>query len=305
MKNKLSHVGEFGFIRLLQKRAPLTRGVLHGIGDDAAVLALGKGVKDTLMLFTTDMMVEGVHFTRAMPAPGIGHKALACNISDVAAMGGLPRFAVVSLGVPPDLEADFVRKMYEGLYRLAKRFHVAVVGGDTVRSSKIILNVALLGEVKKKDLVTRAGAKTGDMIFVSGPLGRSFSTGRHLSFTPRIAESRFLVGHFRPTAMIDISDGLISDLGHILESSGVGARLYEGKIPKTKGAALKEALSDGEDFELLFTLSRQRARRLMNLRNKNFKFYLIGEIVPGKERIELITEQGRVRRVKPKGFEHF
>jgi len=302
---KLSHLGEFRLIRLLAKRAPLAPGVIQGIGDDTAVLSLGKGPGEKFVLFTTDMIVEDVHFTRAMPASAIGRKALACNISDVAAMGGVPKFAVVSLGVPPFLEIRFVSELYQGINRLARRFGIGVVGGDTVKSQKIILSVALIGEVQREHLVTRAGARAGDVIFVTGPLGRSFETDKHLSFMPRIAESQFLVKHFGPSAMIDISDGLASDLGHIVESSHGGACLYEERIPKTPGATLKEALTDGEDFELLFTLSNEQGQRLLKLKNKKFRFYPIGEIVAQKEKITLMDSQGRKRNVTMKGFEHF
>ena len=306
MNTQLSQIGEFALIRLIQKKAPRTRGVVQGIGDDAAVVSFreGRGAS-SLVLLTTDMMAEGVHFTRRMPARSIGHKALACNLSDIAAMGGVPRFAVVSLGVPADLRIRFVEEMYDGINRLAKRFSVAIVGGDTIRCPKITINVALLGEVKRKELVTRAGARKKDRIFVTGALGRSFKTGKHLSFIPRIAESRFLVGSFQPTAMIDISDGLIADLAHILEASRAGACLYEEKIPRTPQASLAEALGDGEDFELLFTLPYPQGERLRKIRNKRFTFYPIGEIVDQKEGIQLVDRRGHRRNLRVRGFEHF
>jgi len=163
---------------------------------------------------------------------------------------------------------------------LAKRFGVSIVGGDTVRSDQVVINVALLGEVEKKHLVTRSGARPGDWIFVTGTLGRSLATGKHLNFTPRLKEARFLVRNFKPSAMIDISDGLAGDLNHILKASRVGAHLWDNAVPLTRGATLAQALTDGEDFELLFTLKGSQAMRLLKWQNKrrSWFFYPIGEI---------------------------
>ena len=305
MEKKLSHLGEFGLIELIRKSSALTADVVKGIGDDAAVLNFSGLQRHYYQLFTTDMLVEDVHFTRKMNARLIGRKALACNISDVAAMGGIPSSAVVSLAVPADLEIRFIEDLYRGINHLAKRFGVAIVGGDTVKSEKIVINIALLGRVKKKQLVTRAGAGAGDMIFVTGPLGRSFQTGKHLSFTPRIAQSQFLVNHFKPTAMIDISDGLCADLGHILKMSDVGACLYEEKIPKTKNATLQQALSDGEDFELLFTLSKKQGTALLQRKSKPFRFYLLGEIMGAKAVLTLMKKDTGRHSIPQKGFTHF
>ena len=159
------------------------------------------------------------------------------------------------------------------------------MGGDTVRSQKTVINVALLGEVEKKCLVTRDGAKSGDWVFVTGPLGRSLKTGKHLTFTPRVEEARFLVKQFKPSAMMDISDGLAGDLNHILKVSKVGVRLWEDAVPRAKGATLAQALSDGEDFELLFTLNEKQAMRLLKQQNKRRQwfFYPIGEIIADRK----------------------
>ena len=256
----VSDLGEFGLIDRIRKYAPINAGVIKGIGDDTAVL---RHTKDKYLLFTTDMLVEGTHFTCRMGGTAIGHKALACSISDIAAMGGAPTHAVVSLGVAPKIPVRFVEDIYKGMAVLAKRFGVSIVGGDTVRSDKAMINVALLGEVAKKHLVTRSGAKSGDWIFVTGTLGRSLATGKHLNFTPRLKEAWFLVKNFKPSAMIDISDGLAGDLNHILKASKVGARLWDNAVPLTKGATLTQALTDGEDFELLFTLKESDAMRLL------------------------------------------
>ncbi len=289
----ISNIGEFGLIEKIRKFAPLSSNVVIGIGDDAAVL---KYTKDKYQLFTTDMLLEGVHFTRGMGAKNIGHKALACNFSDTAAMGGLPTYAVVSLGISPKIPLQFVEDIYKGMKDLARRFNVSIVGGDTVKSDKIIINVALLGEVEKKYLTTRCGAKSGDWIFVTGPLGRSLQTDKHLTFIPRVDEARFLVKQFKPSAMMDISDGLAGDLNHILKDSQVGAQLWEEAIPRTPKASLTQALTDGEDFELLFTLKETQALRLLKWQNKKraWFFYPIGEI----------TNNPR-QTIKAKGYTHF
>ncbi len=303
MSKKLSALGEFGLIDLIAKHTPGSSEVVKGIGDDTAVIRHSHA-KNIFFLFTTDMLVEGTHFTRLMKPNSVGHKALACNVSDVAAMGGVPKFAVVSLTVPADLEVQYVKKIYEGINDSAKAFKVAIVGGDTVRNDKIIINVALWGEVKRNHVIYRRGARIGDIIFVTGPLGRSFQTGKHLTFTPRIHEAQFLVNHFKPSAMMDISDGLAADLGHILKASRVGAKLDETKIPKTKNATLKEALSDGEDFELLFTLNPLKAKDLLS-RRKSFRFYPIGEIVDRREGLTLLNVHKEIAPLPLSGFKHF
>ncbi len=274
----VSDLGEFGLIDKIRKYAPMTSSVVKGIGDDTAVL---RHTKDKYLLFTTDMLIEGVHFARRMGGGPIGHKALACSISDIAAMGGVPTHAIVSLGVGPKTPLRFVEDMYKAMGALAKYFGVSIVGGDTVRSDKVVINVALLGEVEKKHIVTRSGARSGDWIFVTGTLGRSLATGKHLNFIPRLKEARFLVKNFKPSAMIDISDGLAGDLNHILKASRAGVRLWDNAVPLTKGATLAQALTDGEDFELLFTLKESDAMRLLKWQNKrrSWIFYPIGEIV--------------------------
>jgi thiamine-monophosphate kinase len=290
---KISQLGEFGLIDALKRYAPVSKTVIKGIGDDAAVLPYTKG---KYLLLTTDMLIQDGHFTRQMPPRAIGHKALACSISDIAAMGGLPTFAVVSIGVPKDLPVRFIEDVYKGIQITARDFNISIVGGDTIKTDKIVINVALLGEVEKKYLVTRDGARSGDWIFVTGPLGGSLPSGRHLNFTPRLAQGRFLVENFKPSAMMDISDGLAGDLNHILKAGKVGARLDRGSIPLHKGVSLSQALGDGEDFELVFTLSPHKARKLMDWQatKKAFYFYPVG----------VITANAK-ERIYAKGFTHF
>jgi thiamine-monophosphate kinase len=290
---KIFQIGEFGLINALKKYAPVSKAVIKGIGDDAAVLPYSKS---EYLLFTTDMLAEDTHFTRRMPPKAIGHKALACNISDIAAMGGWPTFAVISIGLPKSLPVRFIKDIYQGMQRVAQAFNVSIVGGDTIKSDKIVINVALLGLVEKKCLVTREGARAGDWIFVTGPLGGSFKSGRHLNFSPRLPQARFLVENFKPNAMMDISDGLAGDLNHMLKASGVEARLDHASIPRHKGASLSQALNDGEDFELLFTLSPIKSRSLMDwqLRQRSFYFYPIGSITADVK-----------EKINSKSFTHF
>ncbi len=290
---KIFQLGEFGLIDELSKYALLSKNVIKGIGDDAAVLSYSQR---EYQLFTTDMLAEGTHFTRRMPPEGIGHKALACNISDIAAMGGWPTFAVISIGVPKNLSVSYIKGVYRGIERVALDYNVSIVGGDTIKTDTIVINVALLGLVKKKNLVTRDGARPGDWIFVTGPLGGSLASGRHLSFTPRLAQARFLVEKFSPSAMMDISDGLSGDLNHILKASQVGARLNEALVPRPKGVSLSQAFNDGEDFELLFTLSAKKARALMDWQavQRSFYFYPIGSITADVK-----------EKINAKSFTHF
>ncbi len=301
MKN-IAGLGEFGLINWIKQSCANGPTVKKGIGDDTAILPYS-GKEDLLM--TTDMFVEDVHFTSKTKPEWVGRKALACNISDVAAMGGIPTFAVVSLALPARTKTDYVKKLYQGMNQLAKEFGVNIVGGDTSKSDKVVLDVTLLGKVEKGKAILRSGAKAGDHIFVSGPLGGSLKSNRHLTFTPRVKEARYLLGKFSPTAMIDISDGLAGDLGHILEESGVGAVIEEKKIPLHAGSHLKAGLYDGEDFEILFTLPKSQAIRLQKLKKKIFSFFHIGEIIKTKKKLFLINQQGKKVSLPLKSFTHF
>ena len=300
---KLSHLGEFGLIETLKKFQNLLPRVVKGIGDDAAVLKVRGG---RYLLFTTDMLVQDVHFSLRMRARDVGHKALACNLSDIAAMGGEPVFAVVSLGVPGNISARYVKDLYAGMWAVARTYGVSIVGGDTVRSEKVVVNIALLGEVEKRKLVRRQGARTGDWIFVSGPLGGSLRSGRHLKFTPRVREARFLVENFKPSAMMDLSDGLAGDLAHILKASCVGALIEEKLIPCHRGVSVRKALTDGEDFELLFTMPSARAKKLLEYECPGrIRFYPIGVVRSRREGFCLVKANGEVEPVEVQGYRHF
>lgn len=296
----LSKLGEFGLIDRIKKSIKTDFSVIKGIGDDCAVI---KFDKDKYLLFTCDMVVEGIDFTDRDKPYLVGRKALAISISDISACGGLPRYALISLGIPRGTSVAALDGFYKGMISLARKYNVNIVGGDISRGRQLTLDVSMLGIVEKKYLTLRSGAQIGDVIFVTGELGGSIY-GKHLKFIPRIEESRFLVKNFKLNSMIDISDGLSQDLGHILKESKVGAIIYEELIPLSKHArSLKDALYMGEDFELLFTMSNNDAKKLLAKKIKNFK--PIGEIVDRKYSLRLIDRRGQDKIIKPKGFRHF
>lgn len=313
--------GEFKLIERLKAFIPRRLQGTFPIGDDAAILTLPNNRKESL-IFTTDAIVEGVDFRlgRRGAAPEVvGHKALAVNLSDIAAMGGKPVAFVAAFGIPGRLSQAWVERMAKGIIRLARRFGVAWVGGDISRASRLFVSIALLGKGKRGRLVARSGARRGDSIYVTGTLGGSIE-GKHLLFTPRLREAQFLLSRCQPTAMIDLSDGFIQDLGHILRASRVGARVELGRIPisriarKRSGAshrrALRSALSDGEDFELLFTLSPRKGRGLEGAWPRAFPrvpLTKVGEIVPPPAKVEWYERGKKLRRLwfRKKGFTHF
>lgn len=297
---RISTLGEFGLIEYFRKRIRNDYSVVMGSGDDCAVLRLDK---QRYLLFTCDMIVENVDFKRKHKPQLIGRKALSVSISDIAACGGVPRHAVVSLGLPKNLPLSFVKKLFSGLNSVARQYKVNLVGGDISRAKALTIDVSMLGFVEKSNLVLRSGAKIGDIVIVTGPLGGSIK-GRHLEFVPRIKEARFLVENFKIHSMIDISDGLAADLSHIFAASRAGAVIYESLIPvHAQARNLQDAIFSGEDFELLFTVSFQEAKRIAAARK--FKFYPIGEIVSKNLGFHLIDAHGRQRELSPEGFRHF
>jgi len=297
---KLSELGEFGLIKRIQKFIKTDASVIKGLGDDCAVLSFDK---NRYQLFTCDMLVENTDFTLQDNPYLIGRKAIAVSISDIAACAGLPRYCLVSIGISKNTPLEFIDKLIKGMVNVAGKYNINIVGGDLSCARQFTINVSVLGLVEKKNLVLRSGAKIGDIIFVTGRLGGSI-LGKHLEFTPRLKEARFLVRNFKVNSLIDISDGLASDLGHILEQSSVGAIIYADLIPLAKEAqGLKDALYMGEDFELLFTLSRQEAKKL--LLKKLTDFHAIGEIRQKIYGLKLVDKQGREKIIKPQGFRHF
>lgn len=297
---QVKKIGEFALIKRLSRRLKFAPSVIKGPGDDCAVLKFNS---KTYQLFTCDMVVEGVDFTARDNPALVGRKALAVSISDIAACGGVPDYALVSMGFPEGIPVEKVEKIFQGMRRLAEEYRISLVGGDLSRARELAIEVSMLGRVEKKYLALRSGAKKGDIIFVSGPLGGSIQ-GKHLRFNPRIKEARFLVRNFRVGAMIDISDGLAQDLGHILKESSAGAVIYAGLIPLSRQAeGLGAALSSGEDFELLFTLPRPEAKKL--IRRGRGVFYPIGEIADKKYGLRLVDKTGRERKLEPCAFRHF
>jgi len=296
----LKDIGEFGLIKEISRSINTDNTVVKGIGDDCAVLEF---TGRHYLLVTSDMIIENVHFKRSAPAFYIGRKALAAALSDIAAMGGFPTACVVSVGFPRELPVRFVKEIYRGIKALAKKYNVNVVGGDSNASSRIIIDVTCLGLVEKGNLTLRGGAEIGDIIFVTATLGGSIR-GKHLKFEPRIKEARFLVKNFKINAMIDISDGLLQDLSHIITQSKVGTVIYEELIPVSKAASgLRDALMMGEDYELLFTTPVSEARRI--IRKVKGKLLEIGEITDRRYGLSLITKDCRQVRLKPQGFSHF
>ena len=309
-------MNEFELIQRLTRSLPVNKSVVTGAGDDCAVLDLG--LPDRLILFKTDAVVEGVHFTADAPPERIGHKALARCLSDIAAMAGTPNSAVVTLGLPAGFDAARLEKIYAGMGALARRHEVAIVGGETVSNpGGILISVALLGTVPRGKCLLRSGALTGDALFVTGELGGSLS-GRHLEFEPRLAEARWLADNFSVHALIDVSDGLAGDLRHIMKASRVGAELLATAIPITRTARLAAkaegsakppllaALTDGEDFELLFTVAARDAVPLLDAWKHHFpklKLTCIGKI---NERDGLtIRDKDGIRPLEVHGYAHF
>ncbi len=336
----LADLGEFNLIDRLQSHLKYhPKQVIQGIGDDCAIYSTATG---TYQIISTDALVENVHFNlKTHPPEKLGLKALAVNVSDIAATGGTPRIAVITLGLPKKFSVTFLDRFYTGLNKASEQYEVAWVGGDTVASPKhFFINVTILGEVKKNRFFTRKGARAGDKIFVTGTLGdsalglkilqsrtkinwrgpataRKKLVQRHLVPTARIKESNWLVkSRLKVTAMIDISDGLAQDLNHVLTTNGVAATLQKSRLPASRHFAgfcrdnnlnpLNYLLYGGEDYELLFTL---KAEDVYNLRESIDKsgspVTQIGEIRKGRG-ITLVDDRGQSETLsEPLGFNHF
>lgn len=308
---------EISFIERLRKKIPRSPGIPLGIGDDAALLNIAKKRR---LVVTTDAIVENVDFRMKNLFPEkIGRKALAINLSDIAAMGAKPKAFVLTIGKPASVTPAWLFRFYDGLMGLARTHGVFCVGGDISRSKEFFASVTLLGEIEKGKAVTRSGAAEGDWIAVTGTLGGSLLR-HHYDFTPRLHEGNFLAEKKIATAMIDISDGLVQDLIHILKASKVGAILELDQVPVSRDAkkmacgdlvkAREKALSDGEDFELLFTVRPYHKRELGKIWKKQFfrvPLTWIGRIKGEKPEI-LWTFEGKkvgTPRLAKKGFSHF
>lgn len=275
-----------------------SRAVHAGIGDDCAAVP-GKR-RGLLALLKTDCVVEGRHFRPRDPATDIGWKAACRAVSDIAACGGVPRFALVTCVLPTARTGRWLDDLYRGLGRAARRYGFEVVGGELARTDgPAVISVAMTGEVPRREFVPRDGGRPADVLFVTGVLGGSLASRWHLRFTPRVAEARWLAEKFRPRAMMDLSDGLAADLPRLAVGSGTGFFVDPSRVPRRHGASVQQALTDGEDFELLFAVAPSRAARLEAAWKKSFprvRLTRIGNLAP----------RGITEGLGPaRGFDHF
>ncbi|MFH1641966.1 MAG: thiamine-phosphate kinase [Nanoarchaeota archaeon] len=311
---KISKLGEFGIIDRI-KRKPKDKNILVGIGDDAAVVKIGS----KLAVFTTDTLVEGDHFNLSyFTARQVGKKAIEVNISDIGAMGAVPKYALISLALRKDLDVKFVDELYKGLRQAAAKYGVEIIGGNLTHANQVFIDIDMIGFVEKKKLCLRSQAKPGDFILVSGDLGGS-TAGLNLFQNKIKGHNNVKKKHLEPkanlhkvkpylkhiNAMEDISDGLASEVSHICKESDVGAIIYADNIPiqdETKNAAIsikKDALDfalyGGEDFELVYTIPEKNLNKV--------KGFLVGEITKNKE--IKIYKNGKFSRLKKHGFDHY
>lgn len=230
--------------------------MIIGPGDDCALVKQPGGN----VLLKADAIVQDVHFTLETEPRLIGRKALARAISDIGAMGGTPRHALVTVVLPPTLSVAFIEAIYEGMNELATEFQVSIVGGETSKGRELVISVALSGDAAGR-VVGRSGASAGDVLFVTGQLGGSIH-GKHLNFTPRVREAQWLAAHFAPTAMMDVSDGLAKDLPRLARASRLEFVVDEPSLPCSPGCTAAQAWGDGEDYELLFAIDAGHADQL-------------------------------------------
>ena len=336
---RISELGEFGLIERIKRALPQSSSeVVVGIGDDVAVL---KGAGPEYLLATCDIQVENVHFLRSAITPyQLGRRIAAINVSDIAAMGGAPQWALVSLALPPDLETDFVDALYQGMQEELGRGGAAIVGGNLSRMEQAVaIDLCLLGKVLPENLLLRSGACRGDLIMVTGTLGdsraglelvrepglfvseecRRQAGTRHLTPQPRLPEGQVLGCSGLVHAMADVSDGLLADLGHICRASRVGAEIWLGNLPVGTAArevaqatgqdALNWALSGGEDYELLFTVASECAAEVQKILKEETGTlcHVVGQVVAEAEGVHIRLEDGKTTTSSEKraGWDHF
>jgi thiamine-monophosphate kinase len=334
---KISEIGEFGLIERIAARLPSYRAdVRAAIGDDLAVL--GWDV-ETYQLATCDIQVEGAHFLMdTITAAQLGRRVAAINLSDIAAKGGTPEHFLVSLALRPDMEVEWLEQLYDGLGEEASRYGADIVGGNVSRTEgPLIVDVFLLGRVRQEEVLLRSGAGVGDLVLVTGWLGDA-TAGRvllegevsgmdagegrrlvdaHLTPTPRIKEGRIVCESRRATSMIDLSDGLASDVGHICDQSGVGVRLWADRLPVSEGARKvfrhlrredwELALGGGEDYELCFTVPSRAHRDLAEAveRETGTQVTCVGEVLEERAGRWLVLPDGRETALESLGWDHF
>ena len=295
---KLRGMGEDKLVARLLRGLPTASDVVKGPGDDCAVI--GRPRDAVWRLLKTDCVIEGIHFRAGDDGRKIGWKAMARTISDIAAMGGRPLHALITIAVSHNEELARVTAIYRGLKQCASRYSVAIVGGETARSpGPTFISVMLSGEVKRQHCVFRSGGKPGDRVFVTGRLGGSIQ-GHHLSFKPRVAEAQWLAANVKIHAMMDLSDGLGADLPRLAAASRCGFTIDESSLPVNPGCTPAQALADGEDYELLFALPPVEATRLLRLWPRAFPrvpLTAIGQLTaPSRQ---------RVSNKSPHGYDHF
>jgi thiamine-monophosphate kinase len=338
-RTELSELGEFGLIDLLTKNITLkNKSSIKGVGDDAAVIDYGS--KQTLI--TKDLLIEGVHFDLTyMPLKHLGYKAVVVNLSDIVAMNGTPKQIIVGIGASNRFSIEALEEIYEGIYLACDKYNVDLVGGDTVSStSGLFISVTAIGEAKKEDVVYRNSAKKGDLLFVSGDLGAAYAGLLLLerekevykadpSMQPDLDGHDYILGRqlkpeartdvlkllkdmgVKPTSMIDISDGLASEMLHLCHDSGLGGAIYEEKIPvdiTTAGVAEEFeidpttcAMNGGEDYELLFTISQEDFEKLKDVDGIS----VIGHMTDKSEGVNLISRSGTVVPIEAQGWDAF
>jgi len=334
---KISELGEFGLIERIAARLPSYRAdVRAAVGDDLAVLEWDA---ETYQLATCDIQVEGVHFARdVITAFQLGRRVAAINLSDIAAKGGMPEHFLVSLALRPDVEVEWLEQLYDGLAEEASRYGADIVGGNVSRTEgPLIVDVFLLGRVPQEEVLLRSGAGEGEVVLVTGWLGDS-AAGRilleggvsgmdaeqgrrladaHLTPTPRIREGQVISHSQRATSMIDLSDGLASDVGHICDQSGVGVRLWADRLPVSEGARKvfrhlgredwELALGGGEDYELCLTVAADNAGYVAQAVEQETGTHVtcVGEVMEEEAGRWLVLEDGREVPLESVGWDHF
>ena len=334
-QTSIADLGEFGLIERIQSvlGEPKDDQVVRGIGDDAAVYRIGE---ERVHVVTTDALIDGVHFDRAFtPMEYLGFKSISVNASDVAAMNARPRYATVALGLPSGVPAEAVESLYEGMRKACEAYQVTLVGGDLTAAHRMTLAVTVIGEADEADVVYRSGAQEGDLLCLSGDVGGAYAglkvllsvrnasgeglslaafpyaIGRQLAPVARLDAIRAWADRgVRPTALIDVSDGVASEVHHLCAQSNLGAQIYGEAVPiaeETRQIAarfgedpLAYALSGGEDYELLFTLAEADVDRL-----EPGTFAVIGQMTAAGTDVLLHTPEGETRPLSSEGYQHF
>lgn len=309
----LHDIGENGLLRELLPRLPQRPPTVVGPGDDCAVIRLPGSTQDWLL--TTDPVIEHRHFRTDTPPRLVGRKAVARAISDIAAMGGAPRWILINLVAPARAPLARIRRIYGGIIAAARRWKLGILGGDTAEGPVIELHITGIGQIPRGKAICRSGAQPGDWVYVTGSLGGAWREGcrHHLLFEPRLKEGQFLARHKWATAMMDLSDGLAADLPRLLDASGRGVELHAAAIPLSRSARrspqpLERALGDGEDFELLFTVPATKRSRFETAWRKNFPRLpatCIGRILADSSRRILRLPNGQEQPLQTGGYQHF